>query len=108
MSVESLSHQSITIENPSGTLNRYGKSGFSASTTALVRFERTYKTIKTDTKEREPIHALVGLEPDISISKGARVVYGSDSYRVMEIAEAVDGDGAVHHREAMLQLWSYT
>lgn len=107
MAVENLSNQTVTIENPSGTRDKHGQAAFSAGASASVRFERTYKTIKTEDREREPIHALMGCPAAVSISKGARVTYGSDTYRVMQVAEAIDGSGTVHHREAMLQLWSY-
>ena len=107
MSVSTLSNQSVTIENPTATRTRTGQNNFGSPTTATVRFERTYKTIKTEEREREPIHALMGCDPAITISKGARVTYGTDVYRAMQIAEAIGGDGTVHHREVMLQLWSY-
>lgn len=107
MSVNTLSNQSVTIENSTGKKDRFGQVGFSAPVTASVRFERTYKTIKTADHEREPIDAIMGMPPDITIAKGARVTYGGETYRAMSIAEAVDGSGAVHHREVMLQIWSF-
>lgn len=107
MSVNTLSNQTVTIENPTGTRDKHGQAAFGAGTSAAVRFERTYKTIKTEEREREPIHALMGCPPAVTIAKGARVTYQTDTYRVMQVAEAIDGSGDVHHREAMLQLWSY-
>ena len=107
MSISTLSNQTVTIANPSGTRTRTGQDNFDSPTTATVRFERTYKTIKTEEREREPIHAVMGMDPSISISVGAKVTYGSDTYRAMTIAEAIDGSGTVHHREVNLQLWSY-
>lgn len=107
MSVSTLSNQSITIENPAGTQDKHGQPVFSTGATALCRFERTYKTIVSAEREREPVHAIAGLPPGVTIVRGARVTYGSDQYRVIQLAEAVDGSGTVHHREAMLQLWGY-
>lgn len=107
MSVSSLSNQSVTIQNPSGTRDKHGQAAYGAAATAYVRFERTYKTIKTPEREREPIHAIVGLPADITITRGSKVTYGSEVYRVIDLAEAIGPGGSVHHREAMLQLWSY-
>lgn len=108
MSVSTLSNQTVTIENPTGNRDKHGQSAFSAPATATVRFERTYKTIKTAEREREPIDAIMGCDPGISISKGARVTYQTEVFRAMQIAEAIDGAGNVHHREVMLQLWSFS
>ena len=107
MTVASLSNQSVTIENPSGTRDRYGQESFGAPATAYVRFERTYKVIKTENRERDPVHALIGLPSDVAIARGARVTYQGTVYKVIQLSEAVDGLGNVHHREAMLQEWSY-
>lgn len=108
MSVNTLSNQSVTIENPTGSRDKHGQAAFSAPAAERVRFERTYKTIKTVDREREPIDAVMGCPPDVTIEKGARVTYGTEKYRTMQIAEAVDGSGNVHHREVMLQLWSFS
>lgn len=107
MTVDTLSNQSVTIENPSGARDKHGQSGFSAPFSASVRFERTYKTIKTENREREPINAVMGCPASVSIQRGAKVTYGSDAYRAIMVQEAIDGSGNVHHREVMLQLWSY-
>lgn len=107
MSVTNLSNQTVSIANPSGTRTRTGQANFSAASNAQVRFERTYKTIKTEEREREPIHAVMGVPPDVSISVGAKVTYGSEVFRAMTIAEAIGPGGAVHHREVNLQLWSF-
>lgn len=107
MSVNTLSNQTVTIYNPSGTRDKHGQPAFGAGTSAVVRFERVNKTIKTQERERDPIHATMGCPPTVTIQKGAKVVYQSETYRVMELAEAIDGSGNVHHRECNLQLWSY-
>lgn len=107
MSVSTLSNQSVLIQNPTGTRDKHGQSAFDAGATVSVRFERTYKTIKTEEREREPIHALMGSVPSIDVQIGAKVTYDSEVYRVITVAEAVDGSGNVHHRESNLQLWSY-
>jgi len=107
MSVTSLSKQTITIENPSGIQDRHGKKAFGAAASAKCRFERIYKTIVTAEREREPIHAMVGLPPSYTVAIGARVTYGSDQYRVLQIAESPGANGNVHHRILMLQLWGY-
>lgn len=107
MSVSSLSNQTVTIENPSGTRDKHGQEAFGAPASAVVRFERTYKIIKTVERERDPIHALMGLPADVAIAKGARITYGTDKYKVIQLDEAIDGLGTVHHREAKLQLWSF-
>lgn len=107
MSISTLSNQTVTIENPSGTRTRTGQDNFGAPTTVACRFERTYKTIKTENREREPIHAVMGVDGGITIQAGAKVTYSGEVFRAITIAEAIDGSGAVHHREVNLQLWSY-
>lgn len=107
MTVDTLSNQSVSIENPTGARDKHGQPAFGSATTSSVRFERTYKTMKTEERDREPIHAVMGCPASVTISRGARVTYGSEVYRAMSVAEAIDGSGTVHHREIMLQLWSY-
>lgn len=108
MSITSLSNQLISIENPTGRQNRHGQPGFGSAASARCRFERTYKTIITAERERDPVHAVVGLPASVTIVRGARVTYGTDVYRVIQLAEAVGASGAIHHREALLQEWSYS
>lgn len=107
MSVSTLSNQSVTIENPTAARDKHGQTGFGSAVTATVRLEKVNKTIKTATSELDPVHAVMGVPANVTIQKGARVTYGTDTFRVMTIAEAVGGDGVVHHRECNLQDWSY-
>ncbi len=107
MSVISLSNQTITIENPSGTMDRHGQKAFGAAVSARCRFERTYKTIMTAERDREPIHAMVGLPPSYTIVRGARVTYEGEQYRVIQVSESPGAGGSIHHRILMLQLWGY-
>lgn len=107
MSVSTLSNQTIVIENPSGTRNKHGQAAFSAGVTSKCRFERTYKTVITAEREREPIHAIAGLPAATVVAIGARVTYGSNKYKVISVAEAPGANGSIHHREIMLQLWSF-
>ncbi len=107
MSITSLSNQTITVENPDGSLNAHGQKGFGAAVTVKCRFERIYKTIVTDQREREPVHATAGIPPQYTVQRGARVTYGTDKYRVITVAEAPGRSGSVHHRILMLQEWSY-
>lgn len=107
MSVSTLSNQTVTIENPTGRRDKHGQEAFGVAASASVRFERTYKVIKTETSERDPIHAIMGIPAGVTIQKGSRVTYGGDQYKVIQLTEAIGADGSVHHREAMLQLWSY-
>lgn len=107
MSVGSLSNQTITIEVPTGLQDRHGQKAFGAPSTAKCRFERIYKVITTAEREREPIHAMVGLPPTYTVTASSRITYGTDQYRVIQIAESPGASGQIHHRILMLQLWGY-
>lgn len=107
MSLNSLLNQTIAYKNPTGTRDLHGKQAFGASTTIRARFERVYKTIVTPNREREPIDAIAMISPSSAVEVGARVVFGSDTYRVMARSDAPGANGSIHHYELMLQLWSF-
>lgn len=107
MSYASLTPHTISVANPSGNRDKQGKSTFSTAVDVKCRFERTSKTIINAQRELEPIHAIASCRPTTAIQKGAKVTYDSDIYRVMEVADAPDGTGDIHHREIKLQLWSF-
>ena len=107
MSFNGLLRQSITIKNPSGDPDLHGKESFGAAATVRCRFERTYKTIVTAQREREPVHAVAIVPPATIVSRGAQVQFGSDLYRVIERADAPGRNGQLHHLELMLQEWSF-
>lgn len=107
MSFLGLLRQTITVNNPSGTKDLHGKDAYGASATVKARFERTYKTIVTAQREREPIHAIAAIPSTANVQVGAKVTFGSDLYRVLERADVPGRNGSVHHYELMLQLWSF-
>lgn len=107
MSFLGLLRQTITVRNPSGTKDLHGKDAFGSATDIRARFERTYKTIVTAQREREPIHAIAAIPSTANVQVGAKVTFGSDLYRVLERADVPGRNGSVHHYELMLQLWSF-
>lgn len=108
MSFNSLLRQSISVENPSGSKDLHGKDSFGSATTVKCRFERVYKTITTAQREREPIHGMAIVPPTATVEQGAKVTFGTDTYRVMARSDAPGKNGSIHHYELMLQLWSYS
>lgn len=107
MGINHLLRQTITIKNPTGTRDLHGKAALGASTSVRARFQRGIKTIVTAEREREPIHGMVFVMPSTDVDVGAQVVYEGTKYRVLERADIPGRNGQIHHRELMLQLWSW-
>lgn len=85
--------------------DRYGKPTTGTGTLYKCRFEKTNKTITTATNEREPIDGIVFVGPQCPVRPGDRVQYGDEHYRVLRCSDIVVGNGSVHHKEFMVQLW---
>lgn len=107
MSLNSLLRQTITIETTTGARDKQGRDAFSDPVQAKARVQLTSKVIVTADKEREPIDAIVFLNPATSIKKSSRITYQGEKYRVMKLEPVPGRNGQTHHFEAMLQLWSY-
>lgn len=107
MALNTLLNQSILLENPTGTRDLHGKRGLAASQSIRARFERTYKTIVTETREKEPIHGVVFVPPDTDVEIGARVTYQGVHFRVVSRMDQVGRSGALNHKELFVQLWSF-
>jgi hypothetical protein len=107
MSINQLLNQTITVKIPTGSHDVHGKPALGAEVEYRARIERTYKTIITPNKDREPVHAVGFVGPDSNIPIGSQVVYGSDTYRVLQRSDVVGRRGRLHHNELMLQLWSF-
>lgn len=108
MALRGFFNQPITIENPTDTLSRQGKPGFSDAVSTKARFERTNKTIVTAERDREPIHGDVFVAAEESVLIGARITYEGVQYRVMGIEDVVDMRGRRNHLELLVQLWSFS
>ncbi len=107
MSFQGLLRQTISVKNQTGTKDLHAKDGFGSATDVRCRFEAVYKTITTAERERTPIHAIAAIPASATVERGAQVTYGSDVYRVLERSDVPGRNGAIHHYELMLQLWSY-
>lgn len=107
MAITHLLNQTVTLRNPAGTRDRHGKPALDAGASLKARFQRTYKTIVTEQRDREPIHAVVFTGPSTVVEIGAKVTYESEDYRVMQVSDIRLGNGQVHHYELMCQLWSF-
>ena len=107
MSFTALLRQTISVKSMDGARDLHGKRALGTATEYRARFERTYKTIVTAEREREPIHAVVFVGKDADIEVGAQVTYDSQEYRVLERSDVAGRNGRVHHYELMLQLWSF-
>ena len=107
MSFNGLLNQTISVKNPTGAKDLHGKKTLSSAVEYACRFERTYKTIVTAERDREPIHALVAVGPDANVVKGAQVTFGGEVFRVMQRADAPGRNGQIHHYELMLQEWEF-
>lgn len=107
MSFNALLRQTISVKNRDGARDLHGKRALGDSTEYRARFERTYKTIVTPEREREPIHGIVFVPKDAEINIGAQVTYGSEEFRVLERQDVVGRNGRTHHYELLVQLWSF-
>lgn len=107
MGITDLTNQTITVKNPGTTRDKHGNAILGSSASIAARFQRTNKTIVTANKEREPIDGIVFVAAGADVQIGAQVIYDSEKYRVITKADQVIGSGAVHHKELMVQLWSY-
>ncbi len=107
MSFNQLLNQSAQLENKSEETDRHGKPTFSGGREVRIRFEQTSKIIATADKEREPIDGRVFMLPSETVSKGDRLTYAGNAYRVMLCSPVVLGNGSVHHFELLVQHWSY-
>lgn len=104
MNIARLLKQSCTIYNSTGT-DKYGKATAGSGTAADCRFERRSKNVLDIQGEQTTIHAVVFLKPDVSVSIGDRLDYNSQTYKVITIADQVNGRGVAHHKELGVQLW---
>lgn len=107
MAIAHLLKQQISIKNPATANDGFGKPTFGSAAGMKARFERVNKTVVTVDHEREPIDGIVYVGPSGAIIVGAQVTYESELYRVIKIADVPDRRGRLHHRELMVQLWSY-
>lgn len=108
MSLNALLNQSVVIQDASSTnYDKGGKRVLGSSTTYRARVQKTNKTIIGPDREQEPIDAIVFLPATASVSKGSKLTYNSEAYRVMAIEDVVVGNGTTHHLELKCQLWSY-
>lgn len=107
MNIKHLLNQTITIENPDGTITRQGKPNFDAVFTEQARCERTNKVISTRERDREPIDLVAFLQTTNTVKKGARLTYNDETYRIMSVSDVVGMNGSRHHYEIMAQLWSF-
>lgn len=105
MSISNLLNQTITL-TAQGEQDKFGKASFSSGTDYNARFERTNKTIHTKENTVEPIDGVVFLSSDVTVSLGDRIVYDSQTYRVMKISEPPIGNGVIHHKELLVQEWN--
>lgn len=108
MSYNSFMRQSAAYQNPGATRDKQGRPALGSSNSITCRFQRTNKTIVTAEREREPIHGIVFSKPGDDIQVGGKFIYDGTDYRVMTREDVVDGKGTLHHRELMVQLWSYS
>lgn len=107
MAISHLLRQTITVKNPTGSRDLHGNPTLGSAATLRARFERTYKTIVTPEREREPIHAVVFVGPATEVEQGAQITYSGEVYRVIERSDVVGRNGQLHHYELMCQLWSF-
>lgn len=108
MAISGLLNQTVSIKNASGTRDLHGKRALGTAFSVSARFERTYKTIVTEDREKEPIHGVVFVPTGTSVSVGDKIVYGTDEYRVINRLDHVGRNGSIHHIELLVQLWSYS
>jgi hypothetical protein len=107
MSITRLLKQTVTIENPNGTVSKRGEPSFSAPATYYARFQPSTKTIMNAKGEREPLDGLVFVAPDATVSIGAKLTYAGAAYRVVRRDVIPGRKGNTHHFELGVQSWSF-
>lgn len=107
MSFNQLLKQTISLENPSGTLSKTGQPGFSAAISLSARVQKTHKSIPTKDRDRTPVHAIIFIGPATEPEIDAKITYDSTAYRVLAVEDVIGRNGSTHHYEIMAQLWSY-
>lgn len=107
MAINHLLNQTGHLETETGVTDRHGKPTFAAGANINIRFEQTSKIIATATKEREPIDGIVFVKPNQTVDIGDKLTYNEVEYRVMRVSPIVVGNGTVHHKELLVQRWSY-
>lgn len=107
MSYAALLNQSASFKNPDNTRDKYGRPGLGASSNIRCRVERRYKTVKTEQREREPIHAVAFTSTSDDVQIGAQFTYDSVTYRVITRSDVPGYGGNIHHHELNLQEWSF-
>lgn len=107
MSFNSFMHHSMQVENPGTQKDKQGRPILGTTKTIRGRVEITNKTIINKEREREPIDALVYLQPTELINRGSKITYENQEYRVMKIAPMPGRRGKIHHQEIWAQRWSY-
>lgn len=104
MNVDHLLKQSCTVST-AGAQDKFGKVAEGAATTYPCRFQKTTRVIATPEREKTPIDGVVWLSASAVVGVGDKLIFGSQSYRVMLVQPMIDGKGATRHNEVMVQDW---
>lgn len=104
MSFLGLLNQECTIYTKSG-YNEYGRETVGSGTDSICRLQKTTKRKLLDNGSLALIEAECWLPSDVTVNVDDRVVFGSDSYKVFNKYEAIEGNGGTHHIKLELIKW---
>jgi hypothetical protein len=105
MNVDHLLNQTCTIYS-SANQNRFGKNAYGAGVENNCRFQRTNRIIQTPDGEKISIDAILTLSATAVAANNDKVVFNNETFRIMMVAPAVDGEGITRHYKLMVQNWS--
>jgi hypothetical protein len=109
MSINSLLNQTVTIYNNSGR-TAYGRPSFSTATASRARVQRQNKQVQSYSVQGDKSQVVISnimliLPPTVTIAVDDKVTYSSIDYKVLNVYQAVDGQGNVNHLEVDVIKW---
>lgn len=107
MSFTGLLNQTISVYNRT-TRDLHGKLSFGTAASVSARVERKYGlTIITKENDKEPIDAVVFVPAGTAVENSDKIVYDSQTYRVVKRLDQVGRGGDIHHVELFIQRWNF-
>lgn len=104
MSATNLFNQTITLYSKS-SYDAYGREVVGAGASVNCRFQHKTKQRLLPDGSLKTIHAIAYIPGGTTIAEDDRVTYGSDTYKVFSINNAVDGSGNINHIKLELIKW---
>lgn len=109
MSIKQLLNQSVTIYNNAGR-TAYGRPSFSSGLAVRARVQRQNKQVQSYSVQGDKSQVVISnvmliLPSSTTIAVDDKVTYSSTDYKVLNVYQAVDGQGTTHHLEVDVIKW---